>query len=154
MVSMAGLAMAAVLLAGCEPGYNTRPGGYYGSQPSGYVGGRQCYQGCGQVRDIHEVQLGGGSNAAVGTVIGAVVGGLIGHQIGGGKGKTAATVAGAVGGGFAGHAIGERSGQGDYGWQIVVQLNDGRYATVTQRDAPQVRIGDRVMIRDNRVYRY
>jgi uncharacterized protein YcfJ len=40
-----------------------------------------------------------------GTAIGAVVGGLVGHQIGGGKGKTLATVAGAVGGGYAGNRI-------------------------------------------------
>ncbi len=40
-----------------------------------------------------------------GTAIGAVVGGLVGHQVGGGKGKTLATVAGAVGGGYAGNRI-------------------------------------------------
>jgi uncharacterized protein YcfJ len=40
-----------------------------------------------------------------GTAIGAVVGGLVGHQIGGGKGRTLATVAGAVGGGYAGNRI-------------------------------------------------
>ncbi|HEX5960821.1 MAG TPA: glycine zipper 2TM domain-containing protein [Rhodanobacteraceae bacterium] len=149
---------AALLLAGCAPAYNTRPGGYYGGQPGygsqpGY-GNRQCYQGCGYVRDIREVQLDNRNGATLGTVIGAVVGGLIGHQVGGGKGKQAATVAGAVAGGFAGHAIGERSGQGDYGWQVVVQLNDGRYATVTQRNPPQVQVGDYVMVRDNQVYRY
>ncbi|HWU76585.1 MAG TPA: glycine zipper 2TM domain-containing protein [Rhodanobacter sp.] len=40
-----------------------------------------------------------------GTAIGAVVGGLVGHQVGGGKGRTLATVAGAVGGGYAGNKI-------------------------------------------------
>jgi outer membrane lipoprotein SlyB len=154
VLSIACVAIAAVLMAGCAPAYNTRPG--YGAPPPGYAGGgRQCYQGCGYVRDIREVQLGSNSSgAALGTVIGAVVGGLVGHQVGGGKGKTAATVAGAVGGGFAGHAIGERTGNGDYGWQIVVQLNNGQYATVTQRNAPQVRVGDYVMIRGDNVYRY
>lgn len=148
---------AALTLAGCEPGYNTRPGGYYGGgQPSGYQGGRQCYQGCGYVRDIREVRLDNRSNdrAALGTVIGAVVGGLLGNQIGKGNGKTAATVGGAVAGGFAGHAIGQSTGGNGYGWQIVVQLQNGQYATVTQRNAPQVRVGDYVMIRNNEVYRY
>ena len=155
VVSTVCLAVAALLLAGCAPAYNTRQGGYYGGQSGGYAGSsRQCYQGCGYVRDIREVQLGSNSNAAVGTVIGAVVGGLLGHQVGGGKGKTAATVAGAVGGGFAGHAIGERSGQGNYGWQVVVQLNNGQNATVTQRSPPQVRVGDYVAIRGDQVYRY
>ena len=41
----------------------------------------------------------------VGTAIGAVAGGLLGHQVGGGKGNTLATVAGAVGGGYAGNRI-------------------------------------------------
>jgi outer membrane lipoprotein SlyB len=152
VISMVCLAIAALMLAGCAPAYSTRPG--YGAPPPGYAGGRQCYQGCGYVRDIREVQLGNRSGAALGTVIGAVVGGLVGHQVGGGKGKTAATVAGAVGGGFAGHAIGERSGRDDYGWQVVVQLNDGQYATVTQRNPPQVQVGDYVMIRGDSVYRY
>lgn len=147
---------AALLLAACGPTYNTRPGYDYGAQPGYYGGGQQCYQGCGYVRDVRQVQLSGGNSngAAVGTVIGAVVGGLLGHQVGGGKGKTAATVAGAVGGGFAGHAIGERAGNGDYGWQVVVQLQDGQYATVTQRNPPQVQVGDYVMIRNNEVFRY
>lgn len=42
-----------------------------------------------------------------GTAIGAVVGGVLGHQVGGGKGKTLATVAGAIGGGYAGKKIEE-----------------------------------------------
>lgn len=152
MILMICLAASAALLAGCAPAYNTRPG--YGAQSGGYAGGRQCYQGCGRVTDIREVQVGSSNGAALGTVIGAVVGGLLGHQVGGGKGKTAATVAGAVGGGFAGHAVGERTGHGDRGWQIVVQLSNGQYATVTQHDLPQVRVGDSVMIRGDHVYRY
>lgn len=158
--ALAGALAAAFLLAGCAPNYNSRPN-YYGHQP-GYGGqpaygnnGGRCYQGCGYVRDIRQVQLGGSSDsAAVGTVIGAVVGGLLGNQVGKGRGKTAATVAGAVGGGFAGHAIGDRNSGGNWGWQVEVQLQNGQYATVTQRDAPQVRVGDYVMIRGDQVYRY
>lgn len=161
----ASTALAVLALAACTPMYNARPaGGYYGAQPgyqSGYQPGYQpgyanqsCYQGCGYVRDIRETRVGNSGGAALGTVIGAVVGGLVGHQIGKGDGKRAATVAGAVGGGFAGHAIGSRSGGSDEGWQIVVQLQDGRYATVTQRNPPQVQVGDYVSIRGDQVYRY
>ncbi|MEI7038001.1 glycine zipper 2TM domain-containing protein [Fulvimonas yonginensis] len=46
-----------------------------------------------------------------GTAIGAVAGGLLGHQVGGGKGKTLATVAGAVAGGYAGKKIQENRQQ-------------------------------------------
>lgn len=142
----------ALLLAGCAPAYNSRPGGYYG-QSSGYQRGGQCYQGCGYVKDIREVRSDNGDGAALGTVIGAIAGGLLGNQVGSGRGKTAATVAGAVGGGFAGHAIGERSGS-NADWRIVVQLANGQYATVTQRNPPQVRVGDYVVIRGDQVYRY
>ena len=43
----------------------------------------------------------------LGTVAGAAVGGLLGHQIGGGSGRTAATVVGAAAGGFAGYKLAE-----------------------------------------------
>lgn len=43
-----------------------------------------------------------------GTVLGAVAGGVIGHQVGGGRGRDLATVAGAVGGGYAGKKIQQR----------------------------------------------
>jgi uncharacterized protein YcfJ len=38
-------------------------------------------------------------------VLGAVAGGVIGHQFGGGRGKDVATVVGALGGGYAGNQI-------------------------------------------------
>jgi uncharacterized protein YcfJ len=41
----------------------------------------------------------------IGTGIGAVAGGLLGHQVGGGKGKTLATVGGAVAGGYVGNRV-------------------------------------------------
>ena len=44
---------------------------------------------------------------ALGTLAGAAVGGLLGHQVGGGSGRTAATVAGAGVGGFAGYKLAE-----------------------------------------------
>jgi len=50
------------------------------------------------VKDQHQI---------VGSVIGAVAGGLLGNQVGGGNGKKLATVAGAVGGGYAGNKVQE-----------------------------------------------
>jgi uncharacterized protein YcfJ len=49
----------------------------------------------------------------LGTGLGAVVGGLLGHQVGGGSGKTLATVAGAAAGGYAGNKIQQKTQQGD-----------------------------------------
>lgn len=48
----------------------------------------------------------GGPKADVGTVAGAIAGGVLGNQIGSGSGRTAATVLGAVAGGLIGHQIG------------------------------------------------
>nr|WP_262925037.1 glycine zipper 2TM domain-containing protein [Pseudomonas protegens] len=50
------------------------------------------------VKDEHQI---------LGTVAGAVGGGLLGSMIGGGNGKKIATVAGAVGGGYAGNKVQE-----------------------------------------------
>ena len=42
---------------------------------------------------------------ALGTVAGAAVGGVLGHQVGSGRGQTAATVVGAAAGGYAGYKL-------------------------------------------------
>ncbi|TNV21997.1 glycine zipper 2TM domain-containing protein [Buttiauxella sp. B2] len=44
-------------------------------------------------------------NRIVGSALGAIAGGVIGHQFGGGRGKDVATVAGALGGGYAGNQV-------------------------------------------------
>ncbi|WP_397449573.1 glycine zipper 2TM domain-containing protein [Pseudomonas sp. NA-150] len=56
------------------------------------------------VQDQHQI---------LGTVIGAVAGGLLGNQVGGGNGKKIVTVAGAVGGGYAGNKVQEHMQNGD-----------------------------------------
>lgn len=48
------------------------------------------------VQDQHKI---------VGSVLGAVAGGLLGNQVGGGNGKKIATVAGAAAGGYAGNKV-------------------------------------------------
>lgn len=52
-------------------------------------------------------------NRLLGTGLGALVGGVLGHQIGGGNGKTLATVAGAAAGGYAGNKIQQKTQQAD-----------------------------------------
>ena len=44
-------------------------------------------------------------NRIAGSVLGAVAGGVLGHQIGNGRGKDVATVVGALGGGYAGNQV-------------------------------------------------
>ena len=85
-------------------------------------------------------------NAAVGTIGGAVVGGLLGNQIGGGRGQTAATVIGAGGGALVGNQVATRQ---NLVWRIGVRYDDGSLATIQQTTAPALRIGDRVRVTAN-----
>lgn len=64
------------------------------------------------VQDEHQI---------TGSVLGAVAGGVLGHQFGGGRGRDVATVAGALGGGYAGNRV-----------QSSMQDND-TYTTQQQR---------------------
>lgn len=68
----------------------------------------------------------GGSdeNNILGTVVGAVGGGVIGHQFGGGSGKKLATVAGAIGGGYAGNRVQENVKNKDCTYKDVTSTED------------------------------
>jgi uncharacterized protein YcfJ len=108
------------------------------------------------VRDEHRV---------AGTLAGAVIGGLLGHQIGDGNGRKIATVAGAAAGGYAGNRVQDRMQKGDtvtrterrcetvydkreqtVGYDVTYTY-EGRTQTVRMRHAP----GDRLQVRNGRV---
>lgn len=146
---VAAVAMAGMLaLAGCATSSAPRP--VYGTQYGNGYGGSQVCQQCGVVQSVETVDVDGrDSSHVLGTIIGAVVGGAVGNQVGGGSGKTLATVAGAAAGGAVGHHVAKAE---DTAYRIVVRLDDGQYATVTQRGNPNVRPGERVQIRNNKVY--
>lgn len=61
---------------------------------------------CHDVQVVHKVPH-KDKHRIAGTAIGAVAGGLLGHQVGGGKGKTLATAGGAVAGGVIGNKVQE-----------------------------------------------
>lgn len=140
-------------LAGCatQPYGNS---GYYGDQSSAYGNNRpaRCNS-CGVVQEVQQVYLeNSGSGGTLGAIIGAVAGGVLGNTVGKGDGRKAATVAGAVAGGMVGNQVGKRNGGDHAAWRIVVRLDDGRYATVTQRENPGLRHGDYVEVRGDHVY--
>jgi outer membrane lipoprotein SlyB len=146
---------AALGLAGCVTQPYGNNGNYHrGYQNQGY-GNQQNYrcQVCGVVQDVQQVYTDRSSgNGTLGAIIGAVAGGVLGSTIGKGDGRKAAAVGGAVVGGVVGNQVGKRSGGGDTAWRIVVRLDNGQYATVTQRANPGVRNGDYVEVRDGQVY--
>jgi outer membrane lipoprotein SlyB len=146
-------ASALLVLGGCaSPGYRDYGRGGYGGDYRG--GGNYACAMCGTVESVQQVYTDGSSNSGtLGTIIGAVIGAAAGNQVGKGDGRKAATVGGAVAGGVIGHQIGQRNGGEQTAWRVAVRLTDGRYATVTQRDMPDARVGDYVEVRNNRVYR-
>jgi outer membrane lipoprotein SlyB len=82
-------------------------------------------------------------------VAGAVVGGLLGNQVGGGSGKKVATVGGAIAGGVAGHNIEKNRNDGD-SYDLVVEMDNGRRVTISQRQLDGIREGDRVYVSGGR----
>ena len=95
----------------------------------------------------------GGSNAPVGlgAIVGGVAGGIIGHQFGSGSGNTAATIAGALAGGAIGHEV--QRANADERFRVIVRLDSGGTVALDRVGQGELRVGDRVRIVDNQVYR-
>ena len=72
-----------------------------------------------------------------------MIGGLLGNQVGGGNGRKAMTVVGAVGGGLAGHEI-EKHARGETVYQVRVRMDNGTTRTVTVKNPPAT--GARVIV--------
>ena len=145
---------ASALVSGCantNPSYGSSDPRYGSSDPR--YGSSQPYAGAYGVIDAIETTQASDAGIGAGTVIGGVVGGVLGNQVGGGRGKTVATVAGAVGGAVVGHEI-EKGNRTNVAYRIRVRFDNGSYQTVTQDSINDLRVGDRVRVENDRVYRY
>lgn len=150
-------------LGGCETmndPYNTSNSGtaYPGTVNSG-----NAYSESGVVQSIDLVQQGGtsstgigGSGIGIGTIAGAIVGGVLGHQVGAGRGNTVATVAGAAGGAYVGHQLEGRQQQQQTAdaYRFTIRMDNGSYQTFTQNTNSGFRVGDRVRIENGFLQRY
>lgn len=85
-------------------------------------------------------------SSLLGTLGGAVVGGILGNQVGEGRGRTAATVLGAAGGAYAGQRIEQAQRAKDQVYRIRIRLNDGALVTLAQDNNPNLRVGERVRV--------
>ena len=94
-------------------------------------------------------------NSTAGTLIGGAVGALLGNQIGSGGGRAAATVLGAVGGAVVGNKIAQnRDGTYDSNvYRISVQTDRGDWRSYDVAATGDLRVGDRVRIENNVLYR-
>jgi len=88
----------------------------------------------------------------VGTVLGGLAGGVIGHQIGSGRSNTAATVIGAIGGAAVGTEIEKKRVQGSR-YRITVRLDSGSVLIVEDTRDVNLHVGDRVRVENDRVSR-
>ena len=136
---------SAALLAGCAPEpytvYDSRAVQSLPPQTAEY----------GVVEAIEWHRDGDSRPTGLGAVIGGIAGGILGHQIGSGSGNTVATIAGALGGAYAGNQI-ERANERDR-YRVIVRLENGARLTVGEVGEGQLRVGDRVRIVGNRVFR-
>ena len=173
LVIVASIVVAATAISGCaSPNYYApaasqlypAPSQSYSqpysepySQPA--AASLRTYSRYGVVNSIQALQTNdrnsNGTGIGAGAVLGGVVGGLIGNQVGGGRGRTAATVAGAIGGVMVGNQIEQSNNvQARNMYQIGILLDDGTYQNITQDSISDLRVGNRVRIDDQRVYRY
>jgi outer membrane lipoprotein SlyB len=104
---------------------------------------------CGTVSDVHSVKR-KGEGGAVGMIGGAVVGGLLGHQVGGGTGKTLATVGGAAAGAFAGNEV-QKQVSSKTVWVTTVKMRDGSTQTFEQEAQPSWKSGESVRVKDGAI---
>ncbi|HUP92925.1 MAG TPA: glycine zipper 2TM domain-containing protein [Solimonas sp.] len=102
---------------------------------------------CGTIASIEPVKAKGDASGA-GAIMGAIAGGVIGHQFGSGKGNDAATAAGAIGGGLAGHEI-EKNMKGTTYYKVTVMMENGTSRTVNLNTTQGISVGSRVRVIGN-----
>lgn len=148
LIAAASLALV-VVACGSDPVAYSEP--RYVSSSSYASSGN--YSDYGRVVAIDVVRGDSGRSSGAGAVVGGIIGGVLGHQVGSGRGNDAATVAGAVGGAVVGNEVERRRNAGDEHYRVTVQLRDGREATFTQESLNGLRVGDRVRVDGNQLYR-
>lgn len=82
---------------------------------------------------------------AGGAILGAILGGVAGHQFGSGRGNDAATAGGAVVGGLAGHEAEKRMRATSY-YKVGVNMENGTFQTINVSDASGISAGSKVRI--------
>ena len=176
IASIASVTALAAMLAACgtvDPyGQNNYPGSapvssypstYPSTYPSGYpAAATSNFVEYGRIANIELVQAPQGAtssnNSTAGTLIGGAVGAVLGNQVGHGNGRAAATVLGAVGGAVAGNQI-AKNRDGSYNsasgavYRVSVQTDNGQWRSYDVSATGDLRVGDRVRIENNVLYR-
>ena len=86
-----------------------------------------------------------------GAVVGGVLGAAVGNQIGDGNGRKVATVLGAVGGAKVGHEVEKRRSTQVTGYRVDVRLDDGGSRSFTLASTGGFATGQRVRVVDGQL---
>ena len=146
------------------PSVSTAPSASTNYPSAGVQGTQTAAVEWGRVTDIQTVEMGATSatnpsvgRAIAGGIIGAVVGNIAGKHINSGDNRSATTALGGV----AGAAIGSRMGQGGTqssgaaspAYRVTVQTDQGQMRTYEVAALGDLRVGDRVRVENNVIYR-
>lgn len=102
------------------------------------------------IENVHASQNTSGAGAAIGGVAGAVVGRQFGDK---GNGRALGTMLGAFAGAVLGNEI-ERQNRGARGYtRVLVQLDRGGERSFNLAQVSELRVGDRVRIENNQMFR-
>lgn len=153
------LGLAAVLALGaCTTANPPGTTGSYSDYPyQGSAEPRAVYDGDGVVESIESVpqayQGVGGTGYGLGTLAGAVIGGVAGSQVGSGRGSTAAAIAGTAGGAYIGHQLEKRNQAAD-AYLVTIRMQNGSYQKLRLTSTGDLRVGDRVRVENGVIQRY
>ncbi len=136
--------IAALVATGCAVHPATQPAP---PTPSAY---RMEY---GQVQSIDLVRAESQTTGG-GALLGGLIGAVVGRQIGSGSGRDAGTAVGAVGGAIIGNQI-EKNNRGARNfYRVAIVTQAGQVRTFDYQQLSDLRVGDRVRIEGDQVYRY
>lgn len=108
----------------------------------------------GVVRGIEVVNQAGDASTGAGAVVGGVIGAVVGRQFAdSNSGKNVGTVAGAVGGALIGNEVEKNSRREQQTVRVNVQVDYGGMRSFDFKSVSDLRVGDRVRIEGNQLYR-
>jgi len=108
----------------------------------------------GVVRSIEAVGSAVNEQRGGGAVLGGIIGAVLGRQFAdSNSGKNVGTVAGAVGGALVGNEVEKNVRREQQGVRVNVQLDQGGVRSFEFGNAGELRVGDRVRIEGNQLFR-
>ena len=123
---------------------------YGGSGPSG----GSVATAYGTVRGVESTGIAQDQPQGAGAVVGGVVGAVVGRQIADSRhGRNVGTAVGAVAGALIGNEIEKNARRDQSGVRISVTLDDGSLRRFDIKEPGGLRVGDRVRIEGNQLYR-